>query len=79
LVSLFLGLSWKDDIFQLNNKAALPALFGAYLAAGLFNLCRGQYRRRTGMVVRNLVAGGMGLILFFVINILFRKLTGDYR
>lgn len=74
MVSFFLGLSWKDDIFQLNNKAALPALFGAYLAAGLVyagaNIGDGP---GWWCVV---VAGGIGMIIFHIINILFHKLTG---
>ncbi|HHU24269.1 MAG: hypothetical protein PHG08_03010 [Bacilli bacterium] len=74
LVSLFLGLSWKDDIFHLNNKAALPTIFGAYLAVSLIYAGANIGDGPGWWCV--IFAGGMGLILFFVINIIFHKLTG---
>ena len=74
LVSYFIGLSWKDDIFHVSNKAALPAISGVYLALTLIYSGANIGDGPGWWCV--IVAGGIGLIILFLIVTIIHKFTG---
>lgn len=73
-VSYFLGLSWKDDVFHINNVAAMRAIAGVYVAVSLIYAGANIGDGPGWWCV--IVAGGLGLFLFLVLMTILHKWTG---
>ena len=74
LFSLLLDLSWKDDIINLNNKASLYAISGAYLATSLIYAGANVGDGPGFWCV--FASCGTGLFLFILITYIIQKITG---
>ncbi len=74
LVSRLLDLSWKDDILYLANKSSVPAISGAYIAVSLIYAGANIGDGPGWWCV--IIAGGIGLVIFFIFSSIFHKFTG---
>src|SRR5690606_33181594 len=73
LISLFLDLSWKDDIIHLNNRSAMPTIAGAYIATSLIYAGANIGDGPGWWCV--ILAAGIGLLIFFIVVYIIDKAT----